>query len=75
MMLNATCITVAAAAPKANKIVNEETDRNEAVSPPQSKLFTLKRCNAVAMWSSWDFECDTCAICRVQLMGALHKLT
>ena len=27
------------------------------------KMFTLKRWNAVAMWS-WDVECDTCAICR-----------
>ena len=27
----------------------------------QSKLFTLKKWNAVAMWS-WDVECDTCAI-------------
>nr|ACO11162.1 RING-box protein 2 [Caligus rogercresseyi] len=34
-----------------------------------SKLFTLKRWNAVAMWS-WDVECDTCAICRVQVMDA-----
>ena len=35
----------------------------------QSKLFTLKKWNAVAMWS-WDVECDTCAICRVQVMDA-----
>uniref|UniRef100_A0A914V667 RING-box protein 2 n=1 Tax=Plectus sambesii TaxID=2011161 RepID=A0A914V667_9BILA len=33
------------------------------------KTFTLKKWNAVAMWS-WDVECDTCAICRVQLMDA-----
>lgn len=32
------------------------------------KMFSLKKWNAVAMWS-WDVECDTCAICRVQLMG------
>ena len=31
-------------------------------------LFTLKKWNAVAMWQ-WDVECDTCAICRVQVMG------
>ncbi|KFB50767.1 AGAP005562-PA-like protein [Anopheles sinensis] len=31
------------------------------------KMFTLKKWNAVAMWS-WDVECDTCAICRVQVM-------
>ena len=31
--------------------------------PPaeDSKLFTLKKWNVVAMWS-WDVECDTCAI-------------
>lgn len=32
------------------------------------KMFTLKKWNSVAMWS-WDVECDTCAICRVQVMG------
>ena len=31
------------------------------------KMFTLKKWNAVAMWS-WDVECDTCAICRVQVI-------
>lgn len=36
------------------------------------KLFTLKKWNAVAMWS-WDVECDTCAICRVQVMGKSWK--
>ena len=30
--------------------------------------FALKKWNAVAMWQ-WDVECDTCAICRVQVMG------
>lgn len=33
-----------------------------------TKPFALKKWNAVAMWS-WDVECDTCAICRVQVMG------
>ncbi|CAN7997590.1 unnamed protein product [Ixodes hexagonus] len=33
------------------------------------KMFVLKKWNAVAMWS-WDVECDTCAICRVQVMDA-----
>ena len=33
------------------------------------RMFTLKKWNAVAMWS-WDVECDTCAICRVQVMDA-----
>lgn len=36
------------------------------------KMFTLKKWNAVAMWS-WDVECDTCAICRVQVMGKQYK--
>ncbi|CAB4057975.1 RBX2 [Lepeophtheirus salmonis] len=44
----------------------EETSSN---SSPSQKLFSLKRWNAVAMWS-WDVECDTCAICRVQVMDA-----
>ena len=42
-------------------VKNEEKSKEE-------KLFTLKKWNAVAMWS-WDVECDTCAICRVQVMG------
>ncbi|KAM6063290.1 RING-box protein 2 isoform 2-T2 [Chlamydotis macqueenii] len=33
------------------------------------RMFSLKKWNAVAMWS-WDVECDTCAICRVQVMDA-----
>jgi len=36
------------------------------------KMFTLKKWNAVAMWS-WDVECDTCAICRVQVMGVYFQ--
>ena len=34
--------------------------------PAPGKLFTLKKWNAVAMWS-WDVDCDVCAICRVQV--------
>lgn len=37
------------------------------------KMFSLKKWNAVAMWS-WDVECDTCAICRVQVMGESVRL-
>ncbi|XP_072428056.1 RING-box protein 2 isoform X2 [Chiloscyllium punctatum] len=37
------------------------------------KMFTLKKWNAVAMWS-WDVECDTCAICRVQMPAFGAKL-
>ncbi|VDD92129.1 unnamed protein product [Enterobius vermicularis] len=35
----------------------------------ETKPFTLKKWNLLALWS-WDVECDTCAICRVQLMDA-----
>ena len=45
----------------------EKNVKNEEKSK-EEKLFTLKKWNAVAMWS-WDVECDTCAICRVQVMG------
>ena len=38
--------------------------RGQTSGPP----FALKKWNAVAMWQ-WDVECDTCAICRVQVMG------
>lgn len=38
------------------------------------KMFSLKKWNAVAMWS-WDVECDTCAICRVQVMGEFNCFT
>ncbi|XP_055915827.1 RING-box protein 2 [Eupeodes corollae] len=41
----------------------------ETSSKPEEKMFTLKKWNAVAMWS-WDVECDICAICRVQVMDA-----
>ena len=43
-------------------------DRCDTDNTKPEKLFTLKKWNAVAMWS-WDVECDTCAICRVQVMG------
>uniref|UniRef100_A0A2M4C5F3 Putative scf ubiquitin ligase rbx1 component n=1 Tax=Anopheles marajoara TaxID=58244 RepID=A0A2M4C5F3_9DIPT len=45
-------------------------DKFDDVKP--DKMFTLKKWNAVAMWS-WDVECDTCAICRVQVMGKLSS--
>lgn len=38
------------------------------VKAPSGPMFSLKKWNAVAMWQ-WDVECDTCAICRVQVMG------
>lgn len=43
-------------------------DKYESDSGKPEKMFTLKKWNAVAMWS-WDVECDICAICRVQVMG------
>ena len=49
------------AGPAINGVV-EEVVAGEKVE----KMFTLKKWNAVAMWS-WDVECDTCAICRVQV--------
>jgi RING-box protein 2 len=42
---------------------------NSSSSNSNGRMFTLKKWNAVAMWS-WDVECDTCAICRVQVMDA-----
>ena len=48
-------------------IVNGEAGSSAVPGPeadkPGDRMFTLKKWNAVAMWS-WDVECDTCAICR-----------
>ncbi|EFN70681.1 RING-box protein 2 [Camponotus floridanus] len=46
-------------------------DRLDGDNQKNDKMFTLKKWNAVAMWS-WDVECDTCAICRVQVMVACN---
>ncbi len=52
--------------------VDPNKDEPKAKKPkakaPVGPQFSLKKWNAVAMWS-WDVECDTCAICRVQVMG------
>ena len=49
-------------------------DKSKAKMKPKAAtsgpMFSLKKWNAVAMWQ-WDVECDTCAICRVQVMGKL----
>lgn len=45
----------------------EESGSSGNEKGTSGKLFSLKRWNAVAMWS-WDVECDTCAICRVQVI-------
>lgn len=46
----------------------DSVERVDGENQRPEKMFTLKKWNAVAMWS-WDVECDTCAICRVQVMG------
>ncbi|XP_015039432.2 RING-box protein 2 isoform X2 [Drosophila persimilis] len=45
--------------------MDRPTDDSDTSKP--ENMFTLKKWNAVAMWS-WDVECDICAICRVQVM-------
>jgi RING-box protein 2 len=51
----------------------DKGEMDETKSPASGgKLFTLKKWNAVAMWS-WDVDCDTCAICRVHVMDACLK--
>lgn len=51
----------------------DKVDMEDVKSPASGgKLFTLKKWNAVAMWS-WDVDCDTCAICRVHVMDACLK--
>lgn len=53
---------------------NGMDDRGDGLDNSKNeKMFTLKKWNAVAMWS-WDVECDTCAICRVQVMGKFFQI-
>lgn len=47
---------------------DEVKSKSKDKAPLPGQMFVLKKWNAVAMWS-WDVECDTCAICRVQVMG------
>ena len=60
---------------------NEESKIGDNQQQKQSKIaattspekpFALKKWNLVATWA-WDVECDTCAICRVHLMGIHFK--
>ena len=44
----------------------DNIDQKTEIETP--KMFTLKKWNAVAMWS-WDVKCDNCAICRVGIMN------
>lgn len=48
-------------------------NKGDSADNKNEKMFTLKKWNAVAMWS-WDVECDTCAICRVQVMGKFYSI-
>ena len=48
---------------------SDDVPREKGKPERQERMFSLKKWNAVAMWS-WDVECDTCAICRVQVMDA-----
>ena len=47
---------------------DEQKAKKPKSKTPVGPPFSLKKWNAVAMWS-WDVDCDTCAICRVQVMG------
>ena len=51
-----------------------QTSKSSNSAGDSGKLFTLKKWNAVAMWS-WDVECDTCAICRVQVRPLIPTLS
>ena len=53
---------------------DEVKSKSKDKAPLPGQMFVLKKWNAVAMWS-WDVECDTCAICRVQVMGELLAVT
>lgn len=55
----------------AKKEEKEKASKSKSSKAPAGPMFTLKKWNAVAMWQ-WDVECDTCAICRVQVMGELY---
>ena len=52
----------------AKKEEKEKGGKSKTPKASTGPMFTLKKWNAVAMWQ-WDVECDTCAICRVQVMG------
>ena len=47
----------------------EIPETNHGERRTAEKPFVLKKWNCCAMWR-WDCECDTCAICRVQVMDA-----
>ena len=49
------------------------TNQEKFTDPKEECLFTIKKWNAVALWS-WDVTCDTCAICKLQLVGEFMNL-
>ena len=51
----------------ANKDELSDDHQENSLATP---LFTIKKWNAIAMWS-WDVKSENCAICRVQVMGWL----
>jgi hypothetical protein len=53
----------------ADSLKQQQQQQQGATGNNSGRMFTLKKWNAVAMWS-WDVECDTCAICRVQVRVA-----
>ena len=57
----------------AKKEEKDKAGKSKAPKASTGPMFTLKKWNAVAMWQ-WDVECDTCAICRVQVMGETLSL-
>ncbi|EDV21928.1 RING-box protein 2 [Trichoplax sp. H2] len=48
------------------------TSKSSKPAPKEESLFTIKKWNAVALWS-WDVTCDTCAICKLLLVDACMK--
>ena len=58
---------------EAKREEKEKGNKSKASKTGTGPMFTLKKWNAVAMWQ-WDVECDTCAICRVQVMGEAYYI-
>ena len=68
VMKDETCSTMSGSTQQPVKSESSSVSKQET----EYKPFTLKKWNIVAMWS-WDVECDTCAICRVQVMGKIWE--
>ena len=63
---------MAKSTPSSQQMSMQQGEENIDESAAGGKLFSLKKWNAVAMWS-WDVECDTCAICRVQVCNMCRR--